>query len=126
MNLNELGLKLQVTIILVKFVQTSHKLSMAYSFWKTFFVGQNLKHFHTTCSFLELLIFFWLTLVCFYYLKFISPHIKEIFYVNTNSKRNQSWNKNKHFHLFSDIDVVISCLLNVQLKFLRLFIKPEI
>ena len=27
-------------------------------------------------------------------------YIKEIMYVNTNSKGNQSWNKNKHFHLF--------------------------
>ena len=35
---------------------------MAYSFRKILFIGQNLKHVHMTYSFLELLIFFWLTL----------------------------------------------------------------
>ena len=39
------------------------KLSLAYSFRKMFFIGQNLKYVHMTYSFLELLIFFWLTLV---------------------------------------------------------------
>ena len=38
------------------------KLSLAYSFRTKFFIGQNLKHVHMTYSFLELLIFFWLTL----------------------------------------------------------------
>ena len=76
------------------------KLSLAYSFRKIFFIGQNLKHVHMTYSFLELLIFFWLTQVDIYCLEFISHHITEILYLNTNSKGNQSWNKNKHFHLF--------------------------
>ena len=35
-------------------------------------------------------------------MEFISHHIKKILYVNTNSKGNQPWNKNKdnNFHLF--------------------------
>ena len=76
------------------------KLSLAYSFRKMFFIGQNLKHVHMTYSFLELLIFFWLTQVDIYCLEFISHHITEILHLNTNSKGNQSWNKNKDFHLF--------------------------
>ena len=95
---------------------------MAYSFRKMFFIGQSLNHVHITHSFLELLIFFWLTLswrrryhietsplICgaseltqvdIYCLEFISHHITEILYLNTNSKGNQSWNQNKQFHLF--------------------------
>ena len=78
--------------------QTIIKLSLAYSFRKTFFIVQNFKYVHITCSFLELLIFFWLTLADIYCLEFISHHIKEIFYVNKDSKGNQSWKKK--FHLF--------------------------
>ena len=76
---------------------------MAYSFREMFFIGQNLNCVHMTYSFLELLIFFWLTQVDIYSqvdiycLEFISHHITEILYLNSN--RNQSWNKNKHFHL---------------------------
>ena len=47
-----------------------------------FFIGQNLKHVHMTYSFLELLIFFWLTLVDIYCLELISHHAKEILYGN--------------------------------------------
>ena len=51
------------------------KLSLAYSFRKMFFIGKNLKHVHMTYFFLELEIWFWLTLViqC---LEFISHHTK--------------------------------------------------
>ena len=47
----------------------------------------------------------------FYCLELISHHIKEILYVNTNSKGNQSWNKNKEIYIFtvSDTDVEKSC-----------------
>ena len=38
------------------------KLSLPYIFQKMFFIGQNLKHIHMMYSFLELLIFFLLTL----------------------------------------------------------------
>ena len=68
---------------------------MVYSFRKMFFIGQNLKLVYVTYSFLELLIFF-----C---LEFISQHTKEILYVNTNFKGNQSWNTNHE--LVSDIDI---------------------
>ena len=71
---------------------------MAYCFREMLFIGQNLKNAHMTYSFLELLIFFWLTLLDIYYLEFISHHIKGILYVNTNSKGNQSWSKNKEIH----------------------------
>ena len=43
--------------------QTIIKLSLAYSFWKIFFIGQTLKLVLMTYSFLELLIFFLSTLV---------------------------------------------------------------
>ena len=76
------------------------KFSLAHSFRKMFFIGQNLKHVHMTYSFLELLIFFCLTQVHIDCLEFISQHIAKILYLNTNSKENQSWNKSKHFHLF--------------------------
>ena len=62
--------------------------------------GQNLKDVHITYPFLGLLIFFWLTLVDIYCLEFFSHHTKEILYMNTNFMGKQSWNKNKHFHLF--------------------------
>ena len=58
---------------------------------KMFLIRQNLKHVHMTYSSLKILIFFWLTLVDIYYLKFISHYIKEIMHVNTNSKGSQSW-----------------------------------
>ena len=60
---------------------------MAYSFWKTFIIGQNLKHHHMN-YFLELLIFFQLTLQC---LDFISDHAKAILHVNKQT----SW-ETKH------------------------------
>ena len=56
--------KCQAPIILGKFVKMAIiKLSLAYSFRKMFFIGQNLKHVYMTYSFFELLIFFWLTVV---------------------------------------------------------------
>ena len=68
-------------------MQAIIKLSLAYSFWKMFFIGQHLKHVHMT-YFLELLIIFRLTLLDIYCLEFIPYHIKEILYVNINSKGN--------------------------------------
>ena len=65
LSLNELGEKSRATIILGKFCkQAIIKLSLAYSFRKMFFIGQNLKHVHMTYSFLELLIFFCLKKYC--------------------------------------------------------------
>ena len=78
------------------------KLLFAYCFRKNVFYWSNLKHVHMTYYFIELLIFFWLTLADNCCLEFISHYIKEILYVNTNSKGNQSWNTkqgDKHFHL---------------------------
>ena len=92
LNLNELGEKSQVTIILVKFVK-NHKLSMlSYSFWKMFFIDQNLRYICMTYSLLELLISFWLTLVDIYCLESIfdiSYQRNMVMHVNTNSKENQ-------------------------------------
>ena len=69
-----------------------------------------------TYSFLELLIFFGLTLdiSC---LKFISHPTKEILCVNTNFMGNQSLSKTKHFHLFL-ILMLKNVFFNVKLKFL--------
>ena len=64
------------------------KLLLAHSFREMFFIKQNLKFVHMTYSFLELLIYFWLTLVNIYCLEFISHYIKKILYINTNSKGN--------------------------------------
>ena len=61
-----------------------------------FFIGQNLKHVHMIYSFLELLIFFWLTLDT-YYLEFISDLTNEVLYGNKSFMENQPWNKNNHF-----------------------------
>ena len=64
--------------------------------------------------------FFWLPLADIYCLEFISHHIKEILYVNTNSKVKITEMKAKrHACLFvSDIDVETSCFFNEELKFL--------
>ena len=74
---------------------------MAQGLREMFSIGPNLNHVHMTYCFLELLNFFWLTIYC---LEFISHHITEILNLNTNSEGNQSWNKNKHFHLFLSSD----------------------
>ena len=83
------------------------KLSLVYSFRRMFFIGQNLKHVHMAYSFLELLIF------C---LEFISPHTKEILYVNTNFIGNQSWNTN--YELFLILMLKKPVFFNVKLKLL--------
>ena len=49
---------------------------MAYSFRKMLFIGQNWKHVHMTYSFLELLIFFWLTLLFIVWNLFITTSKK--------------------------------------------------
>ena len=85
-NLSWVGMNLKVE---------SDLLLLAFFLWNIFFTGQNLKHVHVTYSFLELLIFFSLPLADTYCLEFFSHHIKEILNVNTNSKRNQSSNRNK-------------------------------
>ena len=89
MSFNEIREKLLATIILGKFVkQAIIKLSLAYSFQNMFFIDQNLKQLLVTYSFLEIFIFF-STLVQI----FISHqilHIREILYVNTNSKGNHA------------------------------------
>ena len=65
LSLNKLGEKFRATIILGKFCkQAIMKLSLAYSFRKMFFIGQNLKLVHMAYSFLELLIFFYLKNFC--------------------------------------------------------------
>ena len=68
-----------------------------------------------TYFFLELLIFFWLTLVDIYYLEFISHHLKEMLYVNTWTHGNQLWNKNKYFHLLL-ILMLKKPVFNIKLK----------
>ena len=83
------------------------KLSLVYSFRRMFFIGQNLKHVHMAYSFLELLIF------C---LEFISPHTKEILYVNTNFIGNQSWNTNHELFLILMLKKPV--FFNVKLKLL--------
>ena len=72
MSLNELGEKSQETVNLDKFdKQDIIKLLLAYSFQEMLFICQNLNHVYMTYSFLELLIFFRLTLEYIYCLEFI-------------------------------------------------------
>ena len=55
------------------------KLLLAYSFWKMFFIDQNLKHIYMMYTFLNLSSSkYLLTLVDIYSLEFISYYIKEI------------------------------------------------
>ena len=76
------------------------KLSLAYSFRKIFFIGQNLNDVHITYSFLELLIFFWFNSSRYWLFGvFFSSHHRNTV-SEYNSKGNQSWNKNKHLNLF--------------------------
>ena len=50
----------------------------------------------------------------FYCLEFIFHNIKEILNLNTNSKGNKSWNKNKNFHLFLILMLKKYCLSKVK------------
>ena len=74
-----------------------------------FSIVQNLKHVHMTYIFWTFDLFS-LSLVDIYWLAFIFHCMREILYVNTNSKENQSWNnheikiKRYTFWLVSDID----------------------
>ena len=45
-------------------------------------------------------------------LEFISHHTEEMLYVNTNFMGNQSWSRNKHFHLF------LMLMFNTDIDFL--------
>ena len=55
MSLNELDEKSLPTIVLDKFIKKAIiRLSLVHSFWKMFLIGRDLKHIHTTYSFLEL------------------------------------------------------------------------
>ena len=95
---------------------------MAYSFWKMFFIGQIINHVHMTNSFLELLIFFRLTQVDIYSLKFISHHITEILYLDTDQAPKETNHEIKtsiftcFFH--ETKTNIFTCFFNTKLKFL--------
>ena len=74
---------------------------MAYSFQTMFFIGQNLKHVLMYIFFSWTFDLLFINSSMFYYFDFISHHIKEILYVNTNSRGNQLWNKNKEIYIFT-------------------------
>ena len=73
-----------------------------------FFIGQNLNHIHMTYSFLELLIFFWLTQVDIYSLKFSSHHITEILYLDTDQTPKETNHEIK--------TNIFTCFFNTKLK----------
>ena len=83
-----------------------------------FFMGQNLHHVHMTYSFLELLIFFWLTQVDIYCLEFISYHITEIFYMETTPKETNHKIKTSIFTcFFHEIKTnIFTCFFNINIK----------
>ena len=71
-----------------------------------------------TCSFFDLLIFCLFTLINIYYLEFISHYIKEILYINTNSKGNiKEIQTDLHFHV-PQILILKNPILYVELKLL--------
>ena len=87
-----------------------------------FFIGQNINHVHMTNSFLELLIFFWITQVDIYSLKFISYHITEIFYLDTDQtpkETNHEIKRSIFTCFFHEIKTnIFTCFFNIKLKFL--------
>ena len=84
-----------------------------------FFIGPNLKHFHETCSILEVLIFF----------RLISHYIKEILYINTNSEGNQSRRKYKQIYIFTCLwhwcwkILLFSCRVEIPYQQLLIFLS---
>ena len=98
LNLNELGEKSHATI--VKFVNKAKS-----NFYrKMFFIGQNLKHVQMTYSFLELLIFFRLSLVNIHTSK---KYCKQI---QTPKETSHETDTNRYiFSFVSDIDVEKAC-----------------
>ena len=74
---------------------------MAYSFQKMFFIGQNLSHVNMTYSFHKLLNFFLLTLIQIFIVwsLFLTTSKEISLHVNTNSKGNQSRNKNQEIYI---------------------------
>ena len=87
-----------------------------------FFIGQNINHVHMTNSFLELLIFFWITQVDIYSLKFISYHITEIFYLDTDQtpkETNHEIKRSIFICFFHEIKKnIFTCFFNIKVKFL--------
>ena len=75
-----------------------------------------------TYSFLELLIFFWLTQVDIYSLKFISHHITEILYLDTDQTPKETNHEIKtsiFTCFFHEIKTnIFTCFINIKLKFL--------
>ena len=90
---------------------------MAYSFRKKCFIGQNMNHVHVRNSFLELLIFFWLTQADIYFLKFISHHITD---TDQIPKETNHEIKTSIFScFFHEIKTnIFTCFFNIKLKFL--------
>ena len=123
LSLSELWEKSWATIIFGKFInKVIIKLLLAYDFRKMFFIGQNHVKDQSTFtwySFLKTLISFWLNLVNIYCLEFIFQYIKEILYINTNSKENQPQIQiDIHFHLPLIRCWKIQFFFHVALKFL--------
>ena len=90
------------------------KLSLACSFRKMLFIGQNLKYVHMTYSFLELLIFFWLMLdTISIWSLFLTSRKKYSMWIQT------LWETNH------EIKTIIfkNLFFNVKLKFLMLWIN---
>ena len=115
--LNELRKKSQATLILGKRVSKSKSSSH----WLiAFFTGQNLKHVFITYSFLELLIFFWPTLVyiyCLDWILFFTTLKKYYMWIQTSKEINHEIKTNIFtcsWHWCWNI-----VFLNVKSKFLR-------
>ena len=79
------------------------KLLLPKSYYRMFFIGQNLSHILKIFSFDKLLILFWLTLVDISCLKIFFSHCLRIHTI----KRNKRWHKNQRntFSFVSDVDV---------------------
>ena len=90
---------------------------MAYSFWKMFFIGQNLNHVHMTYSFLELLIFF-LTQVDIYFLElFLTTSQKYCIWIQTPKETNHEIKGNIFTCFFLEIKTnIFTCIFNIKLN----------
>ena len=105
-----------MTTILVKLVDKPY----SNPYWLMFLIGQITKHVHITFFFLELLIFFWLTLVNINCLEFISHYIKGILYIHSNFKRKpiiKETERDIDFHLPLILMLKSHIFFRIKLKF---------
>ena len=99
---------------------------MAYSFREIFSIGQNLNHVHMTYSFLELLIFFWLTqeifIVWSFFLTTSQKYLEYRIWIQTPKETNYEIKTSIFACFFHEIKTnILTWCFNMKLKFLIYF-----